>query len=279
MATPEEQKATLHANRRSRPVLPTQKTTSATTSNDPHGRRSILQSNQLKALTLASALALAPSPSNQTDKPDETAQYDAYSQEEDSLEEIQAQQAQQLAGIQAMMSMQAQQQAQAQQTQQADEQTRQQQEKIKRVTRSALEQGIAYTYTLLGAAIDMSTFGISFFVNAFGYLLVFVWSNIKMIVGNFFTKGRSRIISPLSWDPIPMPIDKNAIILCGFILTANIMLALAALTFSFGGVCTMHDFSIVTSSITEAAEIGASLAQGQIGGLCFGGIISSLFGL
>ncbi|MCR4313954.1 MAG: hypothetical protein NUV84_01765, partial [Candidatus Uhrbacteria bacterium] len=118
MATPEEQKATLHANRRARPGLPTSGPSPTTTSTRPHDRRSTLQSSQLRALALAASLALAPSPSSQssssytqTPQQDETSQWDTSSQD-DSAQQAQAQQAQRLAGLQAAMSLQGKQQAQ-----------------------------------------------------------------------------------------------------------------------------------------------------------------------
>lgn len=111
------------------------------------------------------------------------------------------------------------------------------------------------------------------------WLFTLGWLNLEMIYGTYFAKGKSRYIEPLSWDPIPMPIDKKAIILSGFIVAADLALGVAILIISFGGFCLVHDFVKVTGSITGAAQIGASLAQGGSGGLCLGGIISSAFGL
>lgn len=76
-----------------------------------------------------------------------------------------------------------------------------------------------------------------------------------------------------------MPIDKDALILCGFVVAADITLVLAFAILMFGGFCIVNDLVIVTGSITEAAQIGAGLAQGESGGLCLGGIMESVFGL
>lgn len=136
-----------------------------------------------------------------------------------------------------------------------------------------------FVYNILAWALDMASIGISFIINVLFYIFSFGWLNTEMIYGTYFTKGKSRYVAPLSWDPIPMPVDKNAIILAGFVVAADIALGIAALMLTFGGFCILHDMVMVTSSVTQAASIGASLAQGGAAGLCLGGIITSAFGL
>lgn len=278
MATPEERKTTLHANRLARSVSRTPSPSPTNPSTQPHDRRSALQSSRLRAFALATALALAPSTPNQTPQPDEATQSDASSQV-DSIQQAQAQQAQRLAGIQAAVNAQTQQQAKNMQTEQDDKATEQQRKEIKRMAKSTLRRGSIYVIDLLASALDLSSSGISFIMDIFIYMLTLGWLNLEMFYGRHFAKGKSKFVSPISWDPIPMPVDKEAIILQGFIVTADIALGLAILVLSFGSFCIIHDYVKVMGSITEAALIGASLAQGASGGLCLGGIISSTFGL
>lgn len=199
---------------------------------------------------------------------------------EDSAQQAQAQQAQRLAWIQAGVNAQTrQQQAQSQQTQQSEEKTRQQREEIKKVAKAAVRRGAIFVTNSIASAFDLGSSGISFLINIFIYMFTLGWLNLEMIYGRYFMKGKSKYVGPLSWDPIPMPVDKNAIILAGFVVAADIALGIAALVLTFSGFCILHDMVKVTSSVTQAVSIGASIAQGEAGGLCLGGIITSAFGL
>ena len=179
----------------------------------------------------------------------------------------------------SIMQRTAKQQAQQQQEQQVSEETKKERDKLKQTAKSAVRRGAIYVIDLLAGALDISSSGISFIVDIILYLFTLGWLNLEMIYGKYFAKGKSRYVGPLSWDPIPMPVDKDALILSGFVVAADITLALAFLILTFGGFCFIHDVVKVTGSITEAAQIGAALAQGQSGGLCLGGILSSAFGL
>ncbi|MCR4314359.1 MAG: hypothetical protein NUV84_03885 [Candidatus Uhrbacteria bacterium] len=227
MATPEEQKATLHANRLARPVSPTPSPSPANVSTQPHDRRSALQSSRLRAFTTATALPLAPSPSNQTPQQEET---------------LQAQQAQRLAGIQAGINAQTQQQAQSQKSQQGEEQTQQQREEVKKVAKAAMRRGLMFIINGLTSALSVGTYGIGFIITFPFQLFSLGILNLEMIYGKYFAKGKSRWVAPLSWDPIPMPIDKDALILSGFIVAMDIAFGVAILALSFGGFCLIHDF-------------------------------------
>lgn len=199
--------------------------------------------------------------------------------EEDSAQQAQAQQAQRLAGIQAAVSAQTQQQAQSQQTQQADEKTRQQREALKQTAKATMRRGAIFVTNSIAAAFDLGSSGISFIINIVIYMFTLGWLNLEMIYGRYFMKGKSKYVGPISWAPIPMPVDKNAIILSGFVVAADIALGIAALMLTFGGFCILHDMVKVTSSVAQAVSIGASIAQGEAGGLCLGGILTSAFGL
>lgn len=231
-------------------------------------RRAALLANQFRIGPRAPNAELPESDQNQK------------AQIDDSAQQAQTQQAQRLAGIQAGISAQTQrQQAQSQQNQQVDEETRQQREEIKKVAKATMRRGAIYITDLLAAALDVGSSGISFIVDLFIYMFTLGWLNLEMIYGKYFAKGKSRYIGPISWDPIPMAVDKEALILQGFVVAADLALGVAILVLSFGGFCLIHDYVKVTGSVTEAAQIGAALARGESGGLCLSGIITSAFGL
>ncbi|MBI4592323.1 hypothetical protein HY733_02660 [Candidatus Uhrbacteria bacterium] len=152
-------------------------------------------------------------------------------------------------------------------------------EEVKKKAKAAFRRGVIFVLDLLAAAFDLGSTGISFLVDVFIYFFTFGWLNLEMIYGKHFAKGKSRLVGPISWDPIPMPVDKEAIILQGIIVAADIAIAVSVLVVAMGSFCIIHDFTKLTSSVTEAAQIGASIAKGESGGLCLGGIITSAFGL
>lgn len=170
-------------------------------------------------------------------------------------------------------------QTQALNKEQTQAQALKQQAEVKARAKTSMRRGAIYVVDLLASALDLSSAGISFLIDIFFYAFSLGWLNLEMIYGKYFAKGKSRYISPISWDPIPMPVDKGAIILQGFIITADLALALAILILAVGGFCIVHDITKITSSIAGAIQIGAALAQGQGAGLCLGGILASGFGL
>ncbi|GEM_PF-6606482 len=149
-----------------------------------------------------------------------------------------------------------------------------QREEVKKKAKAAFRRGLMVVLNVLVGALNISSAGVAFLIDGFIHLFSLGWLNLEMIYGTYFAKGKSRFISPLSWDPIPMPIDKKGILLVGFVVTADIALALAFLVMSFTGYCLIHDFVIFTAS---PIQTGTALAQGG-GELCLGGIISATFG-
>ena len=284
MATPEERKAKLQAARQSR-GLPSLPTYSKSTGTEPleSKRRSNLISNRIRSIALASALALQPSPLNQQSQNTQTTSHTTEQQTSDETELNQARGEEQsrLASMlqRSIMQRTAKQQAQQQQEQQVSEETRKEREKLKQTAKSAVKRGAIFVVDLLAGALDLSSFGISFIVDVFLYAFTLGWLNLEMIYGRYFAKGKSRFISPLSWDPIPMPVDKNALILSGFVVMADIAVVIALLVMGFGSFCIVHDMELIKQSAMAAAQIGAALAQGQTGGLCLSGILPSNFGL
>lgn len=146
---------------------------------------------------------------------------------------------------------------------------------FQKLAKQKARRGIIYVVNILATAFDLSTLGVSFLIDVFVYMFSFGWLNLEMVYGTHIAKKKSKYVSPISWDPIPMPVDKEAHILQGLLLAADLALIIGLLVFTFMGFCFLHDFIKFT---TSPLQFGTSLASGG-NELCLGGIISSIFGL
>ncbi|MBI4256734.1 hypothetical protein HY626_01600 [Candidatus Uhrbacteria bacterium] len=279
MATPEEQKSTLLANRRLPSTSFAPPKTPPIRGDIESSRRSAFVSNRLQAFALSSAPAFQTSPTTQQTEDESFAQTQQAVQEEHLEEVQQAQKTQLLASIQGALIAQTAQQTQAKKSEQANAQTIQQRQEIKQTAKAAMKRGAIFVTDSIAAAFDLGSSGLSLIIDIFIYLFTLGWLNLEMIYGKYFAKGKSKFIGPISWDPIPMPLDKDAIILSGFVVAADIALCVVGVILAFTGFCFLHDMVKITNSVTGAFAIGASLAQGDTAGLCLGGILTSAFGL
>jgi len=152
------------------------------------------------------------------------------------------------------------------------------QNELKKKAKATFRRGAIYIVDLLAGALDLSSAGVTFVVDVMVYFFTLGWLNLELFYGTYFSKKKSRLVSPLSWDPIPMPVDKDAFILQTFVIAADLLLAIAFIMFLFGGVCLMHDYVMITTNLLEVAKMGADIATGGDGGLCLGGILLPVFG-
>lgn len=90
-----------------------------------------------------------------------------------------------------------------------------------------IPRGAAYLGNGIANALDLGTGGTSLIIDVFIYLITLGYFNVQMIYGSWIAKGESNIIPPLKWDPIPMPIDKDGIILQGLVIMADIVVVIA----------------------------------------------------
>lgn len=279
MATPEERKARLQATRRSQPQsgfdFSRGDTGVGQTNTQEERRRSNMLSNRLQGLQTTSPIPpqRGPSTQNRTLKSiDAQAEKDRDEKIGDLLASTRVRQAmarrQALAGEQANITSKKSQQAAGSQSD------------LKKKATAGFKRGVLYIVSLLAAAFDLGSSGVSFIIDIFVYTFTLGWLNLEMIYGGWIMKGKSRYVSPLSWDPIPMPIDKNAVLLSIVVIAADLAFGVAVIGLGVGGACLLHDtVKITTSTSTEAIVIGSSIAQGQSGGLCLGGIIASILSL
>ncbi|MBI5369691.1 hypothetical protein HZA85_00660 [Candidatus Uhrbacteria bacterium] len=61
----------------------------------------------------------------------------------------------------------------------------------------------------IAGALELGTGGVAFLVTFVIRFITLGWYNIEMVYGGWVTKGKHKIIGPLTWDPIPMPFPKN----------------------------------------------------------------------
>lgn len=75
----------------------------------------------------------------------------------------------------------------------------------------------------VATALELSTAGTAFVVTWIARLITLGWLNVEMIYGRWIAKGKNKFIPPIAWDPIPMPIDKQATILQIIVILADII--------------------------------------------------------
>lgn len=79
----------------------------------------------------------------------------------------------------------------------------------------------------LSTALDLGTGGAALLVTIFIHLLSLGWLNVEMVYGTWIKKGKDPVVGKLSWDPIPMPIDKNGLMLQGMVIMADLIVLTA----------------------------------------------------
>jgi hypothetical protein len=179
-----------------------------------------------------------------------------------------------IAGIRAATRQQAAQQ-QIEQEKSGKDDAAQMQQLVKKKAKAAVRRGMMYLLNLIGVAIDAGSGGVALLITGFIHLFTLGWLNTEMIYGSYFMKGKSKIVAPLSYEPIPMPIDKKGHILIAFVVAADIALVVAMVVLGSFGACFIHD---VVKFANSPLQAGAALAQGGTE-LCLGAIISSTIGL
>lgn len=163
----------------------------------------------------------------------------------------------------------AQQNATQAQKQKETEETR---EFVKKEAKAAARRGAIAIVDLIAAALDISSAGLSFLVDFFIYIFTLGWLNLEMIYGTHIAKKKSKYISPISWAPIPMPVDKDAIILQAFIVTADILILVAVVSLGFFAMCILHDITMIVSQTGTVIGSGGS-------NLCLGSAALSMLGI
>jgi hypothetical protein len=155
---------------------------------------------------------------------------------------------------------------------QKQKETEETQEFVKKEAKAAAKRGAIAVVDLIAAALDISSAGLSFLVDFFIYMFTLGWLNLEMIYGTHIAKKKSKYISPISWAPIPMPVDKDAIILQAFIITADILLLIAVVSLGFFAMCILHDITMVVSQTGTVIGSGGS-------NLCLGSAALSMLGI
>ncbi len=117
---------------------------------------------------------------------------------------------------------------------------------VKKAAKAAMQRGAIYITNSIASAIDLGTGGVSLIINIVVHFFTLGWLNVEMIYGGFIMKDKSRFISDVSFDPIPVPLPKSMkrLVLIGAITAADMAVILAALImFTFQLVLIMVWFS------------------------------------
>ncbi len=165
--------------------------------------------------------------------------------------------------------------SQTQQEEETKKKTEEEREEQKKKQQADMLNGSLMVFGGLTTGLDAASTGTSFLFTLILRIPILLWKNIQMIYGTHFAKGKSRFIPPISWGPIPMPADKDAILLQIKVVMADLALGIALAVVMFGGFCVVHDF---TKFMTSPLQAGANLAQGG-SEMCLGGIMTSILGL
>ncbi len=88
--------------------------------------------------------------------------------------------------------------------------------------KKVIPRGIAFVANHIATALELSTAGTAFIITWLIRFMSLGWLNVEMIYGRWIAKGKSKAIPPISWAPIPMPIDKDAKILQVIIIMADV---------------------------------------------------------
>lgn len=145
------------------------------------------------------------------------------------------------------------------------------QQAIKKKTQAAVKRGFVWIINQLALAVAGASAGVALVITAFIHILTLGWLNTEMIYGSYFMKGKSKIVGPLSYEPIPVPFDKKATILIAFVVAADIAFVVAVVVLGSFGACLVHDAVKFASS---PLLTGAAIAQGGTD-LCLGAIIAA----
>jgi len=148
------------------------------------------------------------------------------------------------------------------------------QKEIKKKAKAAFKRGLIYVVDMIAAALDLGTVGVSMLIDFFIYVFTFMWLNLELFYGLKMRKGKDPFVSPISWDPIPMPIDPHAVILMGAIVAADVTIITVGMLMFFAGSCLILDFSTL---LTDPLNFALSIA-GNPSATCATGIINAIAG-
>jgi len=110
----------------------------------------------------------------------------------------------------------------SQSKEQNEEESNEEQELTQAAMKKVIPRGAAFLANHIATALELSTAGTAFIITWLIRFMSLGWLNVEMIYGRWIAKGKSKAIPPLSWAPIPMPIDKDAKILQVIIIMADV---------------------------------------------------------
>ena len=116
---------------------------------------------------------------------------------------------------------------------------------FKKGSKVVIQRGIRFLLQGIMVAVDVGTAGVGILVTIIFQLVDLAWLNVEMVYGYYFAKGKSRIISPLDWTPLPIPL--HPIFLHILVIFADIAV------FTIGTVFFLLGIMIVVAFVTVIA--------------------------
>src|SRR5690606_17142136 len=84
--------------------------------------------------------------------------------------------------------------------------------------------GVVYLLELIADAFDFGTAYVSYLVTGIMHFVTLGWMNLEMIYGSWIAKGKSKLISPLNWSPLPLNGILPEQILWGVVILLDLVL-------------------------------------------------------
>ena len=116
---------------------------------------------------------------------------------------------------------------------------------FKKGSKVVIQRGIRFLLQGIMVAVDVGTAGVGILVTIIFQLVDLAWLNVEMVYGYYFAKGKSRIVSPLDWTPLPIPL--HPIFLHILVIFADIAV------FTIGTVFFLLGIMIVVAFVTVIA--------------------------
>ena len=91
-------------------------------------------------------------------------------------------------------------------TPEKDQQT---QELAKQAAKKMIPKAAMFIANSISGVLELGTGGLAILVTFFIRFITLGWYNAEMIYGGWITKGKHKLIGPLTWDPIQMPFPKK----------------------------------------------------------------------
>lgn len=165
--------------------------------------------------------------------------------------------------------------SEAQQSAQKTEAQDKLRKEVQKKAKAGFKRGIAFVINGIAAVFDMGSWA-TFLIDWMLYAFTFSWLNLQLFYGSYISKGKSKVISPLDWDPLPINGVVPPLILHMALIFADLVLIILGGTI-VGGLAII--LVMLAQAITDPinSAMGLITGTGELG--AFSGMIRGIIGL